>query len=171
MRPEEEFGIIEGIEIVNGVAGAELDALDLLQIDEESLLLDAGHATVFDAGEGLLERVAELAVEQAGHGGIIYLIIARLGRIIHHLAAIYQQHELVVIYVDDRSIGYYAFRAFGIGAALITRAHGDAAGEHRGLPHIICFQNLQPLVRQAPAHGAHKRFYQAHMCSYLPYLI
>ncbi|MPN21299.1 hypothetical protein SDC9_168678 [bioreactor metagenome] len=57
--------------------------------------------------------------------------------------------------MDDRAIGDGGFGSFGVGAALIIFTYRDATGKHCVLAHVIRFQDLKPLIRQAAAHSAY----------------
>ena len=104
VRPEEQLGIIEAVKVVYGRPRAELYALYLLKVDEEYLLAGGGGAAILYAAEGLLKAIAELAAEKAWHGRIIHLKVARLRSVVHHLAAVNKDHELVVVNVYYRTV-------------------------------------------------------------------
>ena len=126
------------------IARAKLDALDLLQIDEEHLLLAGGHAAVFHAGERFLHGGAELSVKERGHAGLIDLVVTGLGRVIHDLAAVHKQHALVVIHVNDGAVGDGIFGSLCVGAALVALANLYARGEYGCVVHGIGLVYLEP---------------------------
>ena len=76
MRAQEKLGVVEIVKIVDGRAGAETNALDLLQVDEEDLLLLRRNTAVFDTGEALLDGTAEVAVKERGRRLVVYFIIS-----------------------------------------------------------------------------------------------
>ena len=56
MCAEEKLCVVEVVKIVYGCSCAELNALDLLEIDEINLLRIGGSTTVLDTREGILKR-------------------------------------------------------------------------------------------------------------------
>ena len=101
---QEQFGIVKIVKIIYGIARAEFNALNLLQVDEICLLRGGGDTAVFDAAKGFCKRLAKLSREKRGHGRVIHLVIAGLGGKVYHLAAVNQKHELIVIYMNDRAV-------------------------------------------------------------------
>ena len=64
MASEEQLRIVEGVKVVDSIGRTELLSLDLLQVYEIDLLCAGRSTAVLDTLEGLLYRLAELAVEQ-----------------------------------------------------------------------------------------------------------
>ena len=151
VRPQEQLGVIEVVVILQRAARAELDALDLLQVHEEYLLLAGGNAAVLHAGEGLLHGSAKLAVEEGGHAGIVHLVITGLRRVVHDLAAVHKQHALVIVHMDDRAVGDGVVRALGVRVALIALADLHACGEHSRVVHGIGFDDFKPRISKTAA--------------------
>ena len=52
MSPQKQLRVIKLVKIVDGIAGAELDPLDLLEIDKKYLLERGGASAVFNPLEG-----------------------------------------------------------------------------------------------------------------------
>ena len=52
---QEQLGIIEAVKIVDGIAGAELDALDLLEVDIINLLLAGSASCEADTVQRILQ--------------------------------------------------------------------------------------------------------------------
>ena len=163
MRAQEQLGIIEIVVILQRIARAKLDALDLLQIDKEHLLLAGGHAAVFHAGERFLHGGAELPVKERRHAGLIDLVVTRFSRVIHDLAAVHKQHALVVIHVNDRAVGDGIFGSLCVRAALVALANLYARGEYGCVVHGIGLVYLEPRIGQAAADCAYNCFDDAHM--------
>ena len=162
MRAQEQLGIIEAVEIVDGGARAELNALYLLKIDEEYLLAGGRRSAVLDAAEGLLQRIAELAAEKARHGRIINLKVAGLRSIVHYLAAVNQHHELVIVNMDYGAVGHGIRCALGVLVAAVALAHLYAAGENGVVSHGSGLDNLKPAIRQTAAYCAGNGLDYAH---------
>ena len=141
VRPQKQLGVIELVKIVDRAGCAELDAFDLLQVDEEDLLFMGGRSRIFDAGKCIANGGAELAVEQRGRSGVLNSVIPFLGRVVDDFAAVHQNHELVWVHVDDGTIRDHV----GISAAVVVSAvgaNGNALGENGTAIHIIGFQDL-----------------------------
>ena len=162
VRAQEQLRIIEAVEIVDGGARAELNALYLLKIDEEYLLAGGRRSAVLDAAEGLLQRIAELAAEKARHGRIINLKIAGLRSIVHYLAAVNQHHELVIVNMDYGAVGHGIRCALGVLVAAVALAHLYAAGENGVVSHGSGLDNLKPAIRQTAAYCAGQGLDYAH---------
>ena len=162
VRAQEEFRIIEAVEIVDGRAGAELYALYFLKIDEEYLLAGGRCSAVLYTAEGLLERIAELAAEKARHGGIVHLEVAGLRGVVHHLAAVYQHHELIIVNMDYGAVGHGVRSALGVLVAAVALAHLYAAGENGVVSHGSGLDNLKPAIRQSAAYCAGQGLDYAH---------
>lgn len=62
--PQEQFRIIEGVKVVDRIGGAELDALDLLQIDIKDLLGIGSCAAKTHTVKGFLDRIPKIAIEE-----------------------------------------------------------------------------------------------------------
>ena len=60
---QEELGVVEGVEVVEGARGSELDALDLLEVDVEDLLLLGARPTELEAFPGVEEAPLEITGE------------------------------------------------------------------------------------------------------------
>ena len=161
VRTQEKLGIVEVVKIVDRIRRAELDALDLLEIDEVRLLCIGGRAAELEALPDILQRVTELPVEERGRTVVVNLIIAFLCGIVHDLAALDQHHELVGVDVNDRAVADDILGAVLVGrtAALVDE---DAARKDGRIAHVIRFDGVEPLVAERAAYGAHCCFDKSH---------
>ena len=62
--PQEQFRVVEGVKVVDRIGGAELDALDLLQIDIKDLLGIGSCAAKAHTVKGFLDRIPQIAIEE-----------------------------------------------------------------------------------------------------------
>ena len=162
MCAQKQLGVVEGVKVIDRGAGAELDALDLLQVDKVHLLCTAGHAAVLDTGEGLLNGCPEGAGKEGGGGLVVHLVVTLLGGEVYHLAAVHQQHELVRVDVDDRTVGYVVLCSLFVVVSLVVLAHLHALTEDGGSTHIIGLKDLLPLVGKAASDGVERCFDDSH---------
>ena len=158
---QEKLGVVEIVEIVDRIRRAELDALDLLQVDEIRLLCIGGRAAELEALPDILQRIAELPVEERGRAVVVNLVIAFLGGVVHDLAALDQHHELVGVNMDDRAVADDILRSLLVGgaAALVDE---DTARKDGRVAHFIRFDGVEPLVAERAAYGAHCCFDKSH---------
>ena len=132
MSTQEQLRVIKLIKIVNGIRSSKLDSLDLLQIDKVDLLGGRRLTAVTNTVKGLFKRLPKLSVKQGWQGRIPDRIIPFFRRVIDHLAAIYQNHKLVGVHVDDRTVGYCILRSLRIGSP----ADFHTAGKNCLISHI-----------------------------------
>ncbi len=157
---EEQFRVVEGIKVLDRVRGAELDSLDLLGVDEEDLLRGRRSSAVFDTSEHFLQGVAELSVEQGRSRGVLHFVVALFSCIVHDLAAIHQQHELVRIDMDLGTVADDIGAALRVGA--FAGSYRNTAGEHGASAHVVRLKNLEPLVPETASDRANRRFNKSH---------
>ena len=69
--------------------------------------------------------------------------------------------------MHNRAVGHGAGGALAVLAPAVPFSHGDAGCEHGGVPHVVGFDDLEPLVGERAAHGAADCFDNAHIF-YLP---
>ena len=162
MRTQEQLCIIEVVEVVDGVARAELDSLDLLQVHIEDALRDRRDAAVLEPAERLFERISELAVEHGRQGRVFDGVVALFRSIVHNFAAVDQQHELVGVDVDHGTVRHRVLRTLAVGAALIVSADGYARGEYGGVAHPVRLDHFKPLVGKPAADSAGNGFDNSH---------
>ena len=158
---QEKLGVVEIVEIVDRIRRAELDALDLLQVDEIRLLCIGGRAAELEALPDILQRIAELPVEERGRAVVVNLVVAFLSGVVHDLTALDQHHELVGVNMDDRAVADDVLRSLLVGgaAALVNE---DTARKDGRVAHFIRFDGVEPLVAERAADGAHCCFDKSH---------
>ena len=161
VAPYKQLCVVEIVKVLQCIPGAELDALDLLQVDKVHLLGSGGLPAEFDPAEGFLDGVLQLPVEHGGGGRQVYFIVARLGRVVNDLAAVHQQHHLVDSHMDHGAVGNNIFRPLLVAAALIAHLH--PSGADCGCCHIVRLYDLQPGIRQAAGYGTCDCFQNAHI--------
>ena len=144
MGPQKQLRVVKIVKIVHRVAGAELDALDLLKVHIKHLLNAGRDAPVAHAVEGLGQRIPELPVKQGGQGRVVHRVVALLRGVVHHLTAVHQHHKLVGIHVDHGAVGHGVAASLYIGAAPLSHLH--APHKHGLSAHVIGLHDLQPLV-------------------------
>ena len=142
MRAQKQLCIVERVKIVDRRARTEPDALDLLQIQKQHILRLGRYAAVFDAGEGLFQRVSELSVEHGRRTAVVYFIITGFGGVVHHFAAVNQQHALILAHMDDGAVADIIRAAAPVGAAAIIFPHCLPAYHDGLIGHTVRFQNL-----------------------------
>ena len=162
MRAQEELGVVEVIEVVDRIRGAELDALDLLQVDVEDLLLLARDAAELHTAERILKRRAELPVEETGAGAVRDLVVPFLRGIVDDLAAVEQHHELVGIDVDDRTVRDDILGPLLIAETAVVLAYRHALRADGGVAHVVRLKHLKPLVGEVARYGVGDRFDKSH---------
>ena len=161
VQAHEQLRLIEHIVILNGAGGAELDVLDLFEVDVEHVLRLRGHAAVFDTRKALLDGIAELSVEQRGHGAVVYLKVARLCGVVNDLAAVHQNHHLLVIDMDDGAVGNDVGRTLFILAFTVLR-NKLTGSEYRMLTHRRRLDDFKPSVSQAACDSIDRRSDNTH---------
>ena len=150
---QEEFGVVEGVEVVEGVRRAELDALDLLEVDVEDLLLLGGSAPELEALPRIHERPLEVAREDRRQAGVVDAVHAGLGREVGDPAAVGEDHRLIVVDVDDRTVRHDVVGAPAVRVPAIVCAKLRALGEDDPLPHIDGLESVEILIAEIPADG------------------
>ena len=144
MGPQKQLRVVKIVKIVNRVAGAELDALNLLKVHIKHLLNPGCDSAEAHAVEGLGQRLPELPVKQRWQGRIVHRVIPFLRGVVHHLAAVHQHHKLVGVHVDHRAVGHGIAAPLHVGAAPLSHLH--APHKHGLVAHVIGFHHLQPLI-------------------------
>ena len=150
VSPQEQLCIIEIIKIVHCITGAELNPLDLLEIDIKHLLIHWGRSAEFQSGKGLLKSLVKFSVEHGRQRRILYGIVSRFCRIVDHLSPIRQDHELIVVNMDHRSVRYSIRCTLAASAFFCINAlDKDAA-----FAHFSGFDSLQKLVIYCRSYGS-----------------
>ena len=140
MSTEKKLSIVEIIEIVYGVACAELDALDLSGVDVINILLLRGNSAKLESLPCFLNGILQLTVEDGRSRGVIYLIVALLSTVVNDLAAVHKEHKSVGINVYNRTIGNIVVGSLLVGTFL----NSNALYKQGAVAHIIGFDNFLP---------------------------
>ena len=162
MAAQEQLCVVEGVEVVQGAGRAEPDALDLLEVDEERLLLGGRTPAELEALPGVLDRVPQAPREQGGHHGGVNRVQARLGGELGDTAAVDQHHCLTVVNVDLRAVGDDVIGALAVTRAPVARAQPPALAEDDPLAHLLRLDRVEPLVTEVAADRARRRQDKSH---------
>ena len=105
----------------DGAWGSVLVAGELLGVEIVDALVLGGLAAegeaLADVLEHALDGFPQIAGEEAGLGGHIVGVLARLGAHIHHLALLHDEHTLAVGHGDDRAVGDDVVIPLGVAGA------------------------------------------------------
>ena len=149
---EEKLRIVEIVEIVYRISRTEADAADLLKIQEIHFHGNRFAAPEFEPVKGILQHIAhEISVEKRRGGTVVHGIIARFSGIINDLSAVSQDHKLIVIDMNDRTVGDHIAVSSPVGAL----SYDDALGKKRLLSHFTGFHNIKPLICQSSSCCVH----------------
>ena len=142
MRTQEQFRIIETVKIVDRISCSEADSCDLLQINIVHFLRLRRSAAEAETVESILQRLPELTAEHGRLSEILDGIVSRLRRIIDDPSPVRQDHKLVLIHMDHRTIG----KNIRTSLLFTPFAHDNTSGTHRLCVHLVRFHYLQPLI-------------------------
>ena len=73
---------------------------------------------------------------------MIHFVISRLCCVIYNLASVHQHHKLIVVYMNHGTIRHDIVRSLFI----FPTADQCSFGKNGLIPHIICFNDFQPLI-------------------------
>ena len=146
VRAQEQLGVIEIVKVLHRVRSAELNALNLLQIDVKGLLRPGRCAAELETIPSLFQRISQAPGKQRRRRTGIKRVRARLGGKVHNLARISNQQGLTVINQQLRAV-----RNDVLGAALVrpapALAHLCALGKDDAFPHVLSGDGVHPLIR------------------------
>ena len=145
----------------HGVGRAVLVADDFLGVDEVHPLvlrrLAAEGEPVEHQGERLHDRfLVHVPVEDARLGGIVVHELARLGRDLHHLALVHDQHALPFVDRHDGTVGNDIIRRVLAAAETLVHPLDRLDGQHVRIQRLRV-EVIAPLVREHARQRADSR--------------
>ena len=157
MTTQEQFCIIEVIEILQGIPSTETNATDFREIDEIGTLRFSRLSAKFKPFKGFLDGSLQFPVEKRRGLRHEYFIVSLFGGVIDNFAALCQEHHLICTNFNARTI-----RNDVSTATPMLFADLFALGENGGRCHIFCPDIIQPRIGKCAANGTNCCSYKTH---------